>query len=480
MIAVSTRWRRVGDLALGTGLVQAANVLTYILLARLLTPVEYGSYRQLFLLNQVFWAVGFSALPVALNYFGASAAERSERAAVIRLHLRTTAIIAAVPALVLALGAAPIAGLLNNPALTHLLPLYAPYPAAYMFHSLVATVMIVQQRTKYVPVYMAAAALVTSVPVLIAAGWVGELRIVVMAASASAMLCAAGAIVVSLALSRDPGATQVRLPNIMAYAVPLLAAAGIGTFALKLDQFAVARLLGTATFAVYAVGAFELPLYSLLKSASTTAIMPELTAAAQRKDWDAILGIWHDLLRKNAAMIFPVSAALVTFAHEFVVVLFGERYAAAAPILALFSLLGPIRAVTFGLILRAFGYTSADLAGAVFFLVAVAIALGPAIGFFGVQGAAATVVIATVLVAVLIVLLTVRISGGRVRAWQLYPPRYLLIYAALLGALTVLQIMMILAGLNELGRLILAGLIAAAVSFLWLPEARRRLWRVRA
>lgn len=480
MIAISTRWRRAGDLALGTGLVQAANALTYILLARLLTPVEYGWYRQLFLLNQVFWAVGFSALPVALNYFGASAAGRSERAAVIRLHLGTTAIIAAVAALVLVLNAAPIAGLLNNPALGQLLPLYAPYPAAYMFHSLVSTVMIVQQRTRYVPVYMGVTALVTSVPVLVAAGWIGDLRIVVMTASGSAMLCAVGAIVASLALSRDPGATELRLRHIMAYALPLLAAAGISTFALKLDQFAVARLLGAATFAVYAVGAFELPLYSLLKSASTMAIMPEITAAAQRRDWDAILGMWRDLLRKNAAMIFPVSAVLVVFAHEFIVVLFGERYAAAGPILMLFSLLGPIRAVTFGLILRACGYTSADLAGAVFFLVVVAIALGPAIDLFGVVGAAATVVIATVLVAVLLVLLTVRISGDRVRAWELYPPRYLLMYAALLGALAVLRKLTVLAGLDELGRLILAGSIAAAVSFLWLPEARRRLWRVRA
>ena len=62
---------------------------------------------------------------------------------------------------------------------------------------------------------------------------------------------------------------------------------------LKLDQVFVSQILGPGVFAVYAVGAFELPIYALIKSSSTAAVMPEITAAARKADWPAVLGIWR-------------------------------------------------------------------------------------------------------------------------------------------------------------------------------------------
>ena len=473
MIPVSARWRRVFDLVLGTGIVQGASILTNILLARWLPQFEYGSYRQLFLLNQLLWAIGFSAIPTALMYFASRVDGAAAVAAVIRKHLALVAVIAVVPAGILALLPAAVAALFDNPSLEGLLPLFAPYPAAYMFHSLVATVLVTLGRTARLPIYMSAIALLNSVAVLLTAYLTADLRLVIAAASLAAVLGAGGALALMLALSRGAGVAGVRIREIAVYAVPLLLASGISVLGLRFDQFAVAHALGTAMFAVYAVGALELPLYSLLKSGSTAALMPEIAAAVRVHDWSAVLSVWHDLMRKNAALVLPLSAALVVFAEDFITVLFGEAYRPAAPVFAIFSLLGPVRTVTFGLILRALGRTSLDFAAAAAFLLFVALAIGPAIRLAGLMGAAITVVSATALVALLLVFLTVRASGGRIRGWQLYPPRYLVGYAALLGAFYALRLVLDLAAASAVVHLTIAGLCAAALSFVQLRGVHR-------
>jgi O-antigen/teichoic acid export membrane protein len=292
-------------------------------------------------------------------------------------------------------------------------------------------------------------------------------------ASIAALVGAGAALGLMLAMSRGAVAIGLRVREIAAYAVPLLLASGISVLGLRFDQFAVAHALGTAMFAIYAVGAFELPLYSLLKSSSTAALMPEIAAAAKVRDWSAVLSIWHDLLRKNAAMVLPLSAALVMFADDFITLLFGTAYRPAAPVFAIFSLLGPVRTVTFGLILRALGRTSLDFAAAVAFLACVALAIGPALRFGGLIGAAVTVVSATALTALLLVILTARASGGGIRAWQLYPPRYLVGYAALLGAFYALRLLLELAPAGALFRLMIAGLCAATLSLVQLRGLQR-------
>ena len=180
---ISARWRRVFDLVLGAGIVQGTSILTNILLARWLPQVEYGSYRQLFLLNQLLWAIGFSAIPTALMYFASRVDGAAAVAGVIRKHLGVVTVIALVPAIILAVMPGAVAALFDNPSLERLLPLFAPYPAAYMFHSLVATVMVTRGRTAGLPVYMSAIALLNSAAVLLTAHWTADLRVIIGVAS---------------------------------------------------------------------------------------------------------------------------------------------------------------------------------------------------------------------------------------------------------------------------------------------------------
>jgi O-antigen/teichoic acid export membrane protein len=471
MIRLSPRWQRVGHMMLGTGLLQGANVIVYVLLARLLEPHAYGTYRQLFLINQLLWAVGFAAFPTSLLYFAGRVELAAAKSAIVRQHLRLVGGLA-IATLALLLVAGPVATLLlNNPELRRLLPVFAVYPAAYMLTSLVAPVMIAEGRTAWLPAFTCALALVNSVPVLLTAWLDGALLHVTAAAAASGLVGGALAIAVILRVSRGAAADGATFAEIIRYAAPLLAAGGLGLIGLRMDQFAVSHLFGPAMFAVYAVGAFELPFYSLVKSSTTSVLLPEISAAVRDRDWNAALSAWRDMQRKNAALLLPVSAALFVFAEDFIVVLFGARYREAGTIFAIFSLMGPVRAITFGLVLRAMGRTDVDFWGSMLFLVVVSAFVFPLASAFGLQAAALTVVLATVVLATVLLFVTARMSGGVLKVRALYPPRILVLYGILILLFEGLRLALRWLGLEPVFDLGISGTVVALLMMILLPRS---------
>jgi O-antigen/teichoic acid export membrane protein len=475
MFPVSQRWRRVAHLALSTGAIQLAGVVTYVVLARLMAPADYGTYRQLFLVNQIVSALAFAALPTALLFFSGHCSGPNERAAVVRRHLWLIALLGATVTAVLALGAKGLAFVFGNPALAAILPVFAVYPAAYMLNNLVAPVLVVRDRTVLLPAFSVALALLLSVPVILAALRSDQLVVVVTTATAAAAAGGAVALAVILVSSRNASDTKIGYRRIYAYAAPLLLAGGVSMIGLKLDQVLVSQLLGPTIFAVYAVGAFELPIYSLIKSSATAAVMPEITAAAVRGDWHVVLGIWKDLQRKNAILLLPASAAMAVFAEEFITLLFGPTYRGAAPVFAIFALLGPVRAVTFGLVLRAMGKSWPDLAGALIFVALVAITIYPAIVLGGLIGAAIAVVAATFVVAGLLLVMTAHATAGALTVSALYPHRILFAYLGLLAGFALLRTGANALQADALAKLIVCGILAVAISFALLCASRRRI-----
>lgn len=472
MIAISARWQRVLHMLLGVGLLQAANIVTYILLARLLSQVDYGSYRQLFLINQLVWAIAFAAFPTSLLYFSGRARTEMERSTIVRRHLALVAGFAALACGVLLMSGTVVAWLLNNESLAELLPVFAIYPAAYMLTSLAPPVMIAQGRTARLPLLTGTLALLNSVPVVLTAWMDGRLIHIVTAAAVGGALGGVIAAAVILRLSRGPRGQIVEFRQILRYSAPLLAAGAVGLLGLRMDQFAVAQLFGPAVFAIYAVGAFELPLYSLVKSSTSSVLLPELSAAVQSGDWNLVLAVWRDMQRKNTALLLPISAALFAYSEEFITVLFGERYRAAAPIFAILTLLGPVRAVTFALVLRAMGRTEIDLWASLVFLLAVGTSVYPLSYAFGIEAAAMTIVVATTALAVSLLAVTARASGGALAMRALYPPRIILGYGTLVLLFIALRIMTNRLSLEPVFELVLSAALAAALSMVLLRHSR--------
>ena len=118
---------------------------------------------------------------------------------------------------------------------------------------------------------------------------------------------------------------------------------GIGglAFATQADlhNYFVSHYFEPAQFAIYAVGCFQLPLLGMLFESVVSVLMPEVARRHARADYDGIITLWAEAVRKLCLFFLPTYVLLFVVRHEFISTLFTSNYAAAAPIFAI-NLLG--------------------------------------------------------------------------------------------------------------------------------------------
>jgi len=189
----------------------------------------------------------------------------------------------------------------------------------------------------------------------------------------------------------------------------------------KIDQFVISNKLGLEVFAIYVVGAFQVPIYSLIQSSVNSVMLPQLTSHIANNEWDKLRQLWRASVDKISLVALPLAAFLTVFSYEFITLFFGEQYGDAAKIFLIFSLLAPIKCISFGLIFRASGKPQYDVIGALVFL-----GLSTTLTFLGVTlwgelGVALGVVTATLLLALLMSVLVKVHTKGEVGFFDLLP-----------------------------------------------------------
>ena len=112
-----------------------------------------------------------------------------------------------------------------------------------------------------------------------------------------------------------------------------------------MHNYFVSHHFNPASFAIYAVGGFQLPLLWMLASSFASALNPELAKHKEAGDRQAIIKLWMEVICKLAFFFAPAFVLLLVMRQEFITALFTVNYAASVPIFAinLFSvLIGPL------------------------------------------------------------------------------------------------------------------------------------------
>jgi O-antigen/teichoic acid export membrane protein len=120
----------------------------------------------------------------------------------------------------------------------------------------------------------------------------------------------------------------------LGYALPLGAAAMLAMAQLDLHSYFVARTFDAATFAIYAVGCFQLPFLYILNESIGAVMIPAVGRLQLENRQGEIVQLIARMMRKLAAVYLPLYACLLVLGREFVTVLFTERYDASWPIFA--------------------------------------------------------------------------------------------------------------------------------------------------
>jgi O-antigen/teichoic acid export membrane protein len=184
----------------------------------------------------------------------------------------------------------------------------------------------------------------------------------------------------------------------LGYALPFALAVGIEVVLINYHQYVVAGRFDVATYAMYAVGCLQIPLFDLICTSTVNVLMVRMANAERGR---AALALWHDTVTRLAFVLVPLTVFLVISAHSLIVGLFTETYAASAPIFMVWVLTMLPGVLAVDAVLRVYAQTRFLLVMNLVRFAVVAGLIGWFLNVFGLLGAVSVTALAMAVVKVL-------------------------------------------------------------------------------
>ena len=170
----------------------------------------------------------------------------------------------------------------------------------------------------------------------------------------------------------------------LAYALPFALAVGIEVVLINYHQYVIAARFDAATFAIYAIGCLQIPLYDLIVTSTVNILMVRMADAPRGP---AALALWHDTVCRLAFLIFPLAALLVVSARSLIIGLFTTAYADSVPIFVVWVLTMLPAVMAVDAVLRVYAQTRFLLIMNLVRFACVASLIGAFLTSFGLTGA---------------------------------------------------------------------------------------------
>lgn len=119
----------------------------------------------------------------------------------------------------------------------------------------------------------------------------------------------------------------------------------VGVLSVQIDKYIVSHWMAADGYAIYSIGAIEVPFVPLLLAAVTATLLPELSRQLAAKNRPLALEILDNSMVKLGWILLPLFGYLMFFSHMWLPLVFGERYVRAVPVFLVFLTLIPLRAL---------------------------------------------------------------------------------------------------------------------------------------
>ncbi len=302
-----------------------------IALGRILAPTDYGAFRQFFLVSITLYFLLLLGIPQSLFYFLPRAAPSEKRAYVGQtlLYLGAAGLVAG---LFLYL-CTPLLAWVGGDALVALRLPMALFCGCFLAAAPLESALTAQGRVKRAAAcYVASDVARTAsylTPALLGLG----VEAVVWGAAFFALVRVTLAWVILVGHSDEPLARRELSRRQLAYALPYGGAMLLAIPQQQFHQFAVSTQFDAATFAVFAVGCFNLPVVDLLYTPVSEVLMVRLGEIDREgRPRAEAAAAFREAVGKLCYFLVPIAAGLFAIAPSFLSLLYGEIYAGAAPI----------------------------------------------------------------------------------------------------------------------------------------------------
>jgi O-antigen/teichoic acid export membrane protein len=301
-----------------------------LVLARVLVPASYGTFKQAWLLSQTLALVLPMGLTQSLYYFVPRDPLRQDR--YVAQTLWMTVGLGVLAAALLLAGAPLVEGHFANPELTRNLPWVAAFTGLSLAGGSLDIAWNATGRIGAAALARVATDGARAVGVIAGAKLGGTVEWVFVGITAASAL---RAVVAFAALGRRHGLRGERaaLARQFRYALPFGVAFLLIVPQQQWHQYAVGAAVSAAAFAVYSVGTFQLPIVDVLYTPVSELLQIGLAEGeGAGRPPRAGLALFHEAVLQLSFVFVPTVGLLVVAAPELVVALFSDRYAAAVPI----------------------------------------------------------------------------------------------------------------------------------------------------
>lgn len=329
----------------------ALTVAVPMVLARVLLPASYGTFKQAWLLATTLFLVLPMGITQSLYYFVPR--EPALRDHYVAQALWATTAVGALAAALLLAARPLVAAHFANPELTRDLPWVAAFTGCILAGASLdlawnatgrigaaALARVFTEATRGIG--MIAGALLTGTVSGVFAG--------ILAAAALR------AVVTWIALGRAHGlrVDRAALRRQVAYALPFGLAFVVLVPQQQFHSYAVAAAVSAAAFAVYSVGTFQLPFVDVLYTPVSELLQLGIAEAERDgRGHAAGLALFHEAVLQLAFAFLPIAGLFLVVAPDLVGFLFSDRYLAATPIFRLAVLLVVLSALPLDGVMRA-------------------------------------------------------------------------------------------------------------------------------
>jgi O-antigen/teichoic acid export membrane protein len=398
-----------------------------VIFARILSPEEFGTYKQLFLIHATIYGIGLG-LAESLFYFVPQERKHAGKYVANAVILLAAVGLVGWPALVAASQSA--ARWFHNPALLHLTPLIGCYLALTLASAPLEIVMISLRRDRWASMTYAvsdfARGTLMLVPILI---W-RSLDVLLIGSIAFAVLRLVNGLMYFVREFRKELWPDIAcLKRQLLYSVPLQMAVALQILQGNFHQYVVSLRFDAASFASYAVGCLHIPLFDVMAGSVCNIMMVQMGERLKEGRSDAILEIWSDTTQKLALVFLPAVALLFVLSNDLVSFVFTNAYASSTSLFRIWMFSFLLAGLLPHAVLRVYSDTRTLALCNLAKLIVVALLIYPSISVFGLAGAVLTSVLA-ILVGKCMLLVRLRQLTGATLA-NVLPWRCLIAVAAL-------------------------------------------------
>lgn len=190
------------------------------------------------------------------------------------------------------------------------------------------------------------------------------------------------------------------IPEIFQYAVPLAFATMVGTLSVNMDKMLIGRMFSADEFAVYSNMAKELP-FSFVVTSLTTVVTPVLLRLKHSGQLESMRSLWSQYVEIGFIATWILVAGAIPCGKELITFLYSKEYIEGYWIFIVYLLVMLIRGTYFGMILTIYEKTRQVFYFSCATLLANLILNYLLINCFGVIGPAVATLISTAIMGIL-------------------------------------------------------------------------------